>query len=209
MLNVMAGQSPRGGEDDVRAEQSLSDVLRMNGDAARVHIMLGARRPHQGRYQDSLFELQVANELSPNHPWTLTNLGITMTFLGQPGKVLPLIKKSPRLFSRDYFSSISYTALGLCHLLLDHPDKAFISLKTARAINPRMAHLHWWLAAALALKSELEGGKAALRLALEMNPLLLHLHVPLKHLDPAFIAHYGRTASMDLRRAGLRNFSSG
>jgi hypothetical protein len=39
------------------------------------------------------------------------------------------------------------------------------SLKTARAINPRLFFIHLWLAAALGLKEELDEAGAALRQA--------------------------------------------
>jgi adenylate cyclase len=203
-VNVAAGQSPPGGPDEVRVEQLLADVLRVDGQIAIAHTLMGLLRRQQGRLDDSLAELRVATELAPNDAWAIAHLGITLTFLGQPGAAVALLEKSLRLSAHQSLAPISYGQLGLCHLLLGDTEEAIASLRTARAINPGMYFIHWWLAAALGLKGELDEACAALGQAIKMKPnLVSQVTRSLMPASPRFITLYEKTVYVGLRRAGL------
>jgi hypothetical protein len=50
----------------------------------------------------------------------------------------------------------SYWALGSTNFVAGHLDDAAILLSKARAANPRLFFIHFWLAASLALKGNLD-----------------------------------------------------
>ena len=60
--------------------------------------------------------------------------------------------------------------LGLCKILLGDVDEAVIWLRKARAANPRLFYIHAFLAAALALRDELDEAGDALRQAVMIRP---------------------------------------
>jgi adenylate cyclase len=208
-VNVAVGRSPSGGPDGVRAEQLLTDVLGVNGQIAIAHTLMGLLRRSQSRLDDSLVELKVAIGLAPNDPWTIAHLGITLAFLGDPDAAIPFLERSLRLSANQSLAPISHGHLGLCHLLLGNTKEAISSLRTGRAINPRMSFIHWWLAAALGLKGELDEAVAALRQALEMDPLLLQSVMLIRRRGLDFVSLYEKTVYAGLRRAGLPDVWAG
>jgi adenylate cyclase len=188
----------------IRAERLLADVLRVNGDNTLAHTYMGELRLLHGRLNDCLIEFRVAIAIAPNNSWAITDLGITLALLGQPDVAIPLIEKGLRLGQRDYSTPRSYSYLGLCHLLLGNIEEAITSLRTARAINPRMSFIHWWLAPALGLKGELGEAGDALRQAFEMRPNYVAEFVArVGGYSPKFGILYRRTVYAGLRRAGL------
>ena len=60
--------------------------------------------------------------------------------------------------------------LSLAHLLLGHLDQAIEFSRQARARNPRLYFTHMLLAAALGLKGDTEGARAALAEGIKVRP---------------------------------------
>jgi tetratricopeptide (TPR) repeat protein len=170
---------------------------------------MGILRRLQSRLNDSLIELRVAIGLAPNDPWTIANLGSTLTRLGQPEAAIPLIERSLRLSPHDFFAPISHSWLGLCHLLLGNTEEAITSLRTARAINPQLFFIHLWLAAALGLTGDLDEAGAALRQAFETSDDVPRSIILLRRASPDFVARFERTVYVGLRRAGLPDVWAG
>jgi class 3 adenylate cyclase/TolB-like protein len=201
---VGMGQSPSGGPDEARAEQLLADVLRVNGQSAIAHTLMGTLRRLQFRFNDSLIEHRVALEAAPNFPPAVGGLGVTLAFLGQPDKAIPLLERSLRFSPHAYSAPLSLGCLGLAHLLLGDTAEAITSLRTARAMNPRVYLIYCWLAAALGQNGELDEAGAALRQAIEMRPdLVSYISVLLTRASPQFVTLFQRTVYAGLRRAGL------
>jgi adenylate cyclase len=92
------------------------------------------------------------NDRSVQQGLALRQLGITLTFLGQPKAAIPLVEKSIRLDPRSPNIHVAYWALGCCHLLLGHVDEAVDLFRKARAADPRLAYIQFDLASALGLK---------------------------------------------------------
>jgi adenylate cyclase len=210
ILQLSNGQSRLGGSDEVRAEQLFEDVLSADGHAAGAHIGMGILRRLQGQLNDSLIELQVALELAPNNYLAISQIGMTLTLLGLPKTAIPFIERSLRLSPHDYLAPISRGWLGLCSLLLGEVEGAITSLKTARATNPRLFFVHWWLAAALGLNGEEDEAGAAFRQAIDMNPdLVAQTGASLMRACPEFVALFEKTVYTGLRRAGLPDVWAG
>lgn len=209
ILNITDGWSMPGGPDEARAEQLLADILRVDANMPIMHpyahTFMGSLRRIQGRWQDSYVECMLAVELAPNHPPFVANLGMTLAFLNQPEVAVPKIEKILRLTPPDNYAPLYHVMLGLCHLLLENIDRAIVSLRTARAVNPSIFYIHVWLAAALGLKGELNEAVAALRVASEMRPNLLSpaTFFLLRGTSAEFVDRYERTIYLGLRRASL------
>jgi adenylate cyclase len=192
------------GEFLVRAEQLLAEVLRVNARSAQAHNLTGALRMYQGRLSDSLIEHKLAIALEPNHSYMNTDLAFTLTLLGQPEVAIPLIESDLRLAPLGFYAPLSHGVLGLCRLLLGNVDEALTSLRTARAINPRICYVHWLLAAAFGLRGELDEAGSAFREAIEMKPDLPQGILWMKRASPEFQALFEKAVYFGLRRAGLQ-----
>ena len=111
-----------------------------------------------------------------------------------------------RLSPRDSDVASVYRASGVCHLLLGHVDQAVELLSRARAENPRFWYIHYWLAAALGLKGELDEARTALAESIRLNPEVNSLS---RHRaaqpwgTPQYWALYENTVNVGLRRAGF------
>ena len=131
---------------------------------------MGMLRRVQGRLSDSRIELEIAIALAPNNIHAIGQLGITLTFLGHPEAAVPLIERCLRLAPHDRNTAVNQAILGLCKLLLGDAEEAVASLRKARAGNPRLFYIHAILAAALALRNELDEAGDALRQAVQIRP---------------------------------------
>ena len=131
---------------------------------------MGTLRRAQGRLIDPRIELEIAVGLAPNNIHAIGHLGITLTFLGHPEAAVPLIERCLRLAPNDRNTPVNQGVLGLCKILLGDVDEAVIWLRKARAANPRLFYIHAFLAAALALRDELDEAGDALRQAVMIRP---------------------------------------
>ena len=64
----------------------------------------------------------------------------------------------------------SQAQLGNCHLLLSHVDLATDFLIKARAGAPQVWWIHFYLAGALGLKGDLDGGRTSLAEGIKLKP---------------------------------------
>ena len=205
--NVFEGWSRTAEQDKARAEELLLEVLREDANLPDGYVYMGLLRRLQGRLADSRTELEIAVALSPHDAIGTAQLGATLTFLGEPGAALPYIRKSIRLAPHDRGTPISHSFLGLCHMMLGHPEEAIICLRTARAGNPRLYYTHMLLAAALGLAGDLDEARAALRQAVKLQPGIRSLAGIRarwkKRASSRFDALCENTVSLGLLRAGL------
>jgi tetratricopeptide (TPR) repeat protein len=152
-------------------------------------------------------ELETAIALDRNNALAIFQLGQTLMWLGQPEAGIPHIEKSIRLDPRYPNMAIRYWGLGACHLLLGHVDEAIDLLRKARAGNPRLYYVHFWLAGALGLKGDLDGAKAELADSLKLYPennSLAHFRALIPYVtNPQYRALEEKTLDIGLRRAGF------
>jgi adenylate cyclase len=195
-----------------RAERLLLDILRVDADAAVAHMLMGTLRRAQGRLDDSKIEHDIAIQQSPNFPPAVAQLGVTLVCLGDPRTGVDLINKNLRIAPQDFTTPIFLSCQGLCHLLLGYVEEAITSLRKARALNPLMHYVHWWLASALGLKGELDEARAALAQATEMRPELASpptCYVLTRRPSPQFITLFEQTVYAGLRLSGLPDIWAG
>ena len=179
----------------MRAEQLLTEILRDDAGNADARAHMGTLRRAQGRLIDSRIELEIAVGLAPNNIHAIGHLGITLTFLGHPEAAVPLIERCLRLAPNDRNTPVNQGVLGLCKILLGDVDEAVIWLRKARAANPRLFYIHAFLAAALALRDELDEAGDALRQAVMIRPEFgskSDLDAVLRESSPQYLALWGR-----------------
>jgi adenylate cyclase len=192
--------------DAARAEQLLNEALERNTGSAWARFTMGMLRRWQNRLPESKIELETAIALNRNYSFALRQLGITLTFLGQPKAAIPLVEKSIRLDPHSPNIHVAYWAFGCCHLLLGHVDAVDLFRK-ARAANPRLAYIQFDLASALWLKGETDEARAILAEAIKLKPdlnTLARLRAAYPNWgNPQHRVLAEKTLWLGLRRAGL------
>jgi tetratricopeptide (TPR) repeat protein len=204
--NLVDGGSICVEQDEARAEQLLFDILRIDANIPEVHTYMGMLRRFQGRLDDSKAELEIAVGLVRNNILATSQLGLTLIHLGQPDAALPLLEWCLRLAPHDPTTPAHSCHLGLCHLLLSRVDEATTCFRNARAINPQLFHVHYLLAAALALRGDLDEARQALRRAVEIRPdagSRSALNELLRQSSPSFLKLYRRTVYAGVLLAGI------
>jgi tetratricopeptide (TPR) repeat protein len=196
--------------DIARGEQLLSEAIASDPNAPMAYAVLGLLRRTQGRLTESRIAFEKAITLDPNFEWANIQLGFTLLFLGEPGNAIAQGEKSLRLSPRDPNIFWRYQLLGWCHLVLNQVDEAIDLLIKARTANPRVWHLSYGLAGALALKGDLHGAKAALAESLKLKPEInslaqFYVWVPWgsKNNAPQYWALEDKTLNEGLRRIGF------
>ena len=212
--NILDGWGTSIKEDTARAEQLLLEALEGDTDSFRAHAYMGMVRRIQGRLDDSRLELEIAIGLSPNFGIAISQLGMTLIFLGLPEDAIPQFEKSLRLGPRDPATPVNHAPLGLCQLMLGEIDSGIVWLRKARSLNPQMYYVHMWLAAALGLGGDLIEAGAALRQSIEIKPDIdsltaLRVRWQMMTASPRFFMLAEKTIVAGLRRAGLPETSEG
>jgi adenylate cyclase len=208
ITNILEGWSTSVEEDTVRAEHLLLQALDGDTDISQVHTYMGMLRRIQGRLSDSRLELEIALGMSPNLSHAMSQLGVTLAFLGLPEDAIPWLEKSLRLAPHDHGTPVDQAALGLCHLMMGKIESGVVWLRKARAGNPRMYYIHMWLAAGLGLNDELDEAAASLRQAIQIKPDIdsltaLRSRWQMMTASSRFFVLAEKTVVLGLQRAGL------
>jgi tetratricopeptide (TPR) repeat protein len=156
---------------------------------------------------EAKLEFETTIALDRNNAFAFFQLGQALMYLGQPQAGISLIEKAIRLDPRHSLMATRYWGLGACHLLLGNVEEAIDHLRKARAGNPRLFYIHYWLAGALGLKGDLDEAKAELAASLKLNPQVNSVArrralVPWV-TNPQHLALEEKTLDVGLRRAGF------
>jgi adenylate cyclase len=194
-------------QDVARADQLLQEALAREMNISMAHFAVGVLRRIQVRLNDSQIELQAAIALDRNNARAYQQLGLTLMWLGQPDAAIPQIKKAIRLNPHDPNIASYYWALGSANLVAGRLDDAVVLLSKARAANPRLLFIQFWLAASLALKGDLDEARSALADSIALKPEITSLarwraESPW-YTNPAFVTLAEKTLYAGLRKAGF------
>ena len=194
-------------EDDARAEKLLDELLVRDPNRSQLHAMTALLRRVQNRLPESRIDWQRAIELDPNNAAAIGQLGVTLIYLGEPAAAIPLEEQRIRLNPNDPNIAIAYWSIGLAHLLQNHLDEAIDWLTKARAANPRVYYFYLDLAAAFALKGDLDQAHAALAESLKLRPQINSMKAQLARWaytnNPAYRVLAEKTIDAGLRKAGM------
>jgi adenylate cyclase len=208
-FNILDGWSTSPQQDEVRAEQLLTEALERDAGSPWAHLVAGELRRAQKRLPEAKIELEEAIALDRNFAGAFSQLAITLNLLGQPEAAIPLQEKALRLDPQSSDNHVYNWALGFSHLLLGHDGEAVDLFKKARAANPRLAYIHLSLAVALGLKGDIDEARASLAEAIRIKPAwdtMAHFLADCTYCNfdsPPYRALAEKTLFVGLRRAGL------
>ena len=205
--NVVDGWSSSFQQDEARAEQLLLEAVERDANSSTARAAMGYLREIQNRLPEARLEFETAIALDRNNANTVAHLGITLMHLGQPEAAIPQIESAIRLNPRELGIAGCYWALGTCHLLVGHVDRAIDLLRKSRAANPRRYFIHLYLAGALGFRGDLDEARAALAEAIKLKPEVRSLvrwraYSP-GTTHPQHWALLEKTLNVGLRRAGF------
>jgi adenylate cyclase len=193
-------------QDTERAERLLLQALECNANNPWARATMGLLRRLQDRLSESLIEWETAVALDPNNVTAFRQLGYTLMHLGQPEAAIPIIEKGIRLSPSDAGAPGAFQVLGLCHLLLGNLDLAIELSTKARSGNPRLYYTHLHLAAALALKGDLDKAKATLVDGIRLRPevaSIRQLRSTVPYANPGYMTLLEKTLLKGLRLADM------
>jgi tetratricopeptide (TPR) repeat protein len=163
----------------------------------------------QGRWAESQVELERAITLEPNNSMAIRQLGITLRSQGKPEAAIPYFEKAIRLEVRHRYLFNGYCNLGNCHLYLGHTDEAVEFYRRARTLAPGIWYVHLTLAAALALRGDVDEAKSEIAEAVKLKPEVNSIarwraiHATQGFDHPQLQALREKTTFVGLRRAGF------
>jgi tetratricopeptide (TPR) repeat protein len=207
LVTGLATGSDTPAEDEARAAALLNELLVRDPNRSQLHAMTALLRRVQNRLPESRIEWQRAIELDPNNAAAIGQLGVTLIYLGDPAAAIPLEEKRIRLNPNEPNIALAYWSLGLAYLLQHDLPPAIDWLTKARAANPRIYYIDLDLAAALALKGDLDGAHEALAAALKLRPEINSMKRQLARWaytnNPAYRVLAEKTIDAGLRKAGM------
>jgi TolB-like protein/class 3 adenylate cyclase/Tfp pilus assembly protein PilF len=198
-------------QEGQRIERLLLEAIEGDPNNPRARATMGRLRWVQNRLVEARIEFETAIALDPNDSFAHVQLALTLLFSGEPAAAIPEAEKAIRLSPRDPQLWGYYWPLGFCRLLLNDAEMAIEPLTQARAANPRNWLIHFLLAAALGLRGDVDGARAALAESLKRNPDVDSLAAYRAFRpwgSPQYWALFEETAAVGLRRAGLLDEAS-
>jgi tetratricopeptide (TPR) repeat protein len=158
----------------------------------------------QGRYQEAIFEYEIANAINPSWPHVYGAHSDAKLLCGSIDDAIPLAERAIGIRPHDAFSAAWYLSIGRVHLLQSRIHEALVWLEKARTANSQYPAVHAMLASACALNGETE--RAAAELAEAQGLSCDGRYSNIARLKGA--AHFGvpktRTLFDDTYLAGLR-----
>ncbi|MBV8093698.1 MAG: tetratricopeptide repeat protein [Acetobacteraceae bacterium] len=155
--------------DIARAEGLITQALAASPRSVTVHFARGEVLRAQRRYDEAIPEYETVLAFDRNSVSGLVALGHCKLMTGSVEDVIPLMERAIRLSPRDPQIAVKNYRIGEVHLLQSRIDEAIASLETARSANLELAYVRAFLAAAYALKGEIERAAAELSQARRLS----------------------------------------
>ena len=149
--------------DIASAEALVGQVLAASPRSALAHWVKAQVLRAQGRCDAAIPEYQTAIALNHNLVGAYANLGwCKFVVTGSIEELISLQEQAIGLSRYDSFIGYWYGRMGFAHLLQSHTDEAIIWFEKAASANPGLWDTHCGLAAAYALKGDLDRAAAEL-----------------------------------------------
>ena len=116
----------------------------------------------QRRYTEAIPKYQTVLALDRNYVSALVCLGQCKLLTGSIEETIPLVERAIQLSPRDPELGVWYEQIGQAHLLQSRIEDAILWLEKARNYIPAHSSIHRDLAAAYALRGEIERAAAEL-----------------------------------------------
>jgi len=188
--------------------EPIVKAMEKSGDAARravaaedrdatAQAALAVYEVFSNRHDDAIKRLMRAVELDPNSSLARGQLGVALSFGGEPDRSIAALEDAKRLSPRDYLMVIWHAVDAWSHLHAERFADAMACAKQAIEFNPAFPDSHGILAAAAAQLGQMTEAQAGLA---EFVRLLPELTLS----DPRLIRPFRRPADRERFFAGLR-----
>jgi adenylate cyclase len=188
--------------------EPIAKAMEKSGDAARravaaedrdatAQAALAVYEVFSNRHDDAIKRLMRAIELDPNSSLARGQLGVALSFGGEPDRSIAALEDAKRLSPRDYLMVIWHAVDAWSHLHAERFADAMACAKQAIEFNPAFPDSHGILAAAAAHLGQMTEAQAGLA---EFVRLLPELTLS----DPRLIRPFRRPADRERFLAGLR-----
>ena len=198
---------------DREADIARADVLARAAVAASprsmiAHYAVAQVLRTQGRCREAIPEYEVILALNRNAATSLAAIGRCKLYIGAIAEVVPAQEQAIRLSPRDPNIALWYFRIGQVHQIESRTDEAILWFEKARIANMQLPFPHAHLAAAYALKGELERAAAELAEARKLGGEGSYSSISQLKFEyfevPALRALNEKTYFAGLRKAGLR-----
>lgn len=169
--------------DEVRtfASTNRDEQLRIAGTAitkaldlaprnAAAHFVYGNVLHVSGATERSLREFEFAITLDRNLAWAHANAGFAKVLLGRAKEAEADLMNAIRLSPRDPGLDRWHALLGIADLFLGRLESALDRLRKSIEMNPNVAMVHFFLAAASSLSGLMDEASAAREAGLRLDP---------------------------------------
>ena len=188
--------------------EPIAKAMEKSGNAARravaaedrdatAQAALAVYEVFSNRHDDAIKRLMRAIELDPNSSLARGQLGVALSFGGEPDRSIAALEDAKRLSPRDYLMVIWHAVDAWSHLHAERFADAMACAKQAIEFNPAFPDSHGILAAAAAHLGQMTEAQAGLA---EFVRLLPELTLS----DPRLIRPFRRPADRERFLAGLR-----
>jgi adenylate cyclase len=160
---VLNGVTDSAAADLAHAEGLVGQALAASPRYAYAHHTKATVLRAQNRCEEAIPEYETALALNRNMVYAIIGLGWCKVYAGSLDEAIPLAEQAIRLSPRDPGIGWWYAQIGTVHLLQSRTDEAIVWLEQARTAIPAVPAHHSRLAAAYALKGDIE--RAATELA--------------------------------------------
>jgi tetratricopeptide (TPR) repeat protein len=152
------------------AEAAITKALDLAPRNASAHLVYGNVLHVSGATERSLREFEFAISLDRNLAWAHANAGFAKVLLGRAEEAESDLLNAIRLSPRDPGLHRWHALLGIADLFLGRLEPAFHRLRKSVEMNPNVALVHFFLAAATGLSGRTDEASAALEAGLRLDP---------------------------------------
>jgi adenylate cyclase len=189
-----------------RAERLATQALAASPNSAPAHYAKGQVLRAQSRCREAIPEFERAIALDRSRVPAYAHLGWCKFLTGSPEEAIKYLEEALRLSPYGPGVAPWYGRVGIIQLLQGHTDEAIVWLEKAESENARLPVVHAYLAAAYALKGDLERARPELAEAKSLNSMYSSLANVEKSTwfdEPKIRALAEATYFPGLRRAGI------
>ena len=186
------------------AETAITEALALAPGNASAHFVYGNVLHVSGATERSLREFEFAISLDRNLAWAHANAGFAKVLLGRAEEAESDLLNAIRLSPRDPGLDRWYALLGIADLFLGRLWPALDRMRKSVEMNPNVALMQFFLAAATALSGRADEARAAREAGMQLDPnfTVARFRNERRSQNPTFLAQRERIYE-GLRLAGV------
>ena len=186
------------------AETAITEALALAPGNASAHFVYGNVLHVSGATERSLREFEFAISLDRNLAWAHANAGFAKVLLGRAEEAEADLLNAIRLSPRDPGLDRWYALLGIADLFLGRLRPALDRMRKSVEMNPNVALMQFFLAAATALSGRADEARAAREAGMQLDPnfTVARFRNERRSQNPTFLAQRERIYE-GLRLAGV------